>query len=381
MSNTTVSFTKQVIGELDNSVLGADINTLGAVGDINSDGLIDVVVCGRDGMMVWFENPGKIGEWPRHLIANIKEQECGGIVIDLNGDGYPDLINGNDWRGISSYWWENPGPKGGEWKQRTIFTTGHNQFHDVISGKVTGDGRTSIIWSNQGGNNVYWSPIPEDPTQSPWPSVQLLHHFVDGKHNEGLAIADVDGDGVDEVICSNFWFKYTGTPGQEWDAHQYAPGNDEYTSDKVIAGDIDGDGKVEIIITEGDACIYNKPGGKMAIFKQQDDITQLWDERIIETDLKDPHSLQLGDICGNGHMDILVGEVGLFNNPDYKPRIMVYENDGKGNLTRHIIDEGTGIHEAFLVDTRNIGVLDIVGKPLTGKEMWKVHVYYNNRKP
>ncbi len=44
---------------------------------------------------------------------------------------------------------------------------------------------------------------------------------------------------------------------------------------------------------------------------------------------------------------------------------MIYENDGRGIFTRHIIDEGTGTHEAILVDLRQTGHLDILGKPLT----------------
>jgi hypothetical protein len=35
----------------------------------------------------------------------------------------------------------------------------------------------------------------------------------------------------------------------------------------------------------------------------------------------------------------------------------------------------------LLVDVRNRGVLDIVGKPLHGPEKWKVHVYYNRLRP
>ena len=62
------------------------------------------------------------------------------------------------------------------------------------------------------------------------------------------------------------------------------------------------------------------------------------------------------------------------------PRLIVYENDGRGTFTRHVVDEGTGIHDAVLVDVRNRGVLDIVGKPLHGPEKWKVQVYYNRLK-
>jgi hypothetical protein len=110
----------------------------------------------------------------------------------------------------------------------------------------------------------------------------------------------------------------------------------------------------------------------------------MWEEHILEDFLLDAHSLQLGELCGNGRLDLLVGEVGMADKTTdayivRPPRLIVYENDGKGNFTRHVIDEGTGIHDAVLADMRNKGVLDIVGKPLHGPEKWKVHVYYNRR--
>ena len=77
------------------------------------------------------------------------------------------------------------------------------------------------------------------------------------------------------------------------------------------------------------------------------------------------------------------GEIGAveLDSDDYiirQPRIMIYENDGTGKFnTRYIIDEGTGTHEAFLIDLDGDGRLDIIGKPLHGPEKWNIHVWYN----
>jgi hypothetical protein len=131
--------------------------------------------------------------------------------------------------------------------------------------------------------------------------------------------------------------------------------------------------------------VYGKTqGGKLGWFKSKDDVTALWEEHVLEDGLLDAHTLQLGDITSNGHLDILAGEVGEgdLDTGAYTsrlPRILVFENDGQANFTRYVIDEGTGIHDGVLVDTLGRGVLDIVCKPLHGPDKWNVIILYNDR--
>ena len=153
-----------------------------------------------------------------------------------------------------------------------------------------------------------------------------------------------------------------------------------------MVADIDRDGKNEIILAEGDAYIYgHDEGSKLAWFKPSgDDYKGIWKERIIDFGLLDAHSLAVADLCGNGFPDIFAGEIGVVrqdngNDRNYivrPPKLMVYENDGKGNfIARHTVDEGTGTHEAFLIDVSGDGKLGIIGKPCHGAEMWKVHLW------
>jgi hypothetical protein len=387
-------FIKKVVGEVVNDAPPAPMNTFSTVGDIDGDGVLDIALCGRNGRMVWLDNPGETGTWPLHLIDEIDAMECGGTAVDLTGNGYLDLINGGDYRCDAIYWWENPGVAGAKWKRSVIAWTSYPQFHDTIIGDVTGDGRMSLLFTNQGapgGTNIYCVPLPDDPMGSPWPDLQIV---AAGKHEpnpfqpfrrdgmqpeEGLAIGDIDGDGQNELVCGTHWYKVT---AKGWEGHKFAAG---YLCTKIAIGDVDGDGRNEILLSEGDPCVYGKTqGGKVAWFKPRGDIAQMWAEHVIEDFLLDAHSLQLGDLCGNGWLDLLVGEVGVADPATdayivRPPRLMVYENDGRANFTRHVIDEGTGIHDAVLADMRNKGVLDIVGKPLHGPEKWKVHVWYNQR--
>lgn len=384
-------FQKRLIAVIENSQ--AEFNVFSAVGDINGDGLPDAVIGGRTGKMVWLENPGIDGPWPQHLIDEVEMLECGGSIHDLNGDGRLDVVCGGDWRSDEIWWWENPGRPGVKWVKRLVAKTGHTQFHDTIIGDVTGDGQLSLVFTNQhgeGGTNIYRVPLPSDPTLSPWPGLELVaagkweykpkNRWLSDGHQpeEGLAIGDVDGDGLSEIVCGTHWYKYK---DGKWLSHKFATG---YITTKVAIGDLDGDGRQEIVLAEGDPCIYGRTeGGRLAWFKARTDPTVLWEEYVLEEGLLDAHSLQLGDVFRHGRLDIFVGEIGMVDPESdmyigHPPRLIVYENNGAAGFIRHIIDEGTGTHDAVLADLRGKGVLDIVGKPLHGPEKWQVHVWLNS---
>lgn len=367
------TFRKILLGTIENPDGGSPMNTLLIVGDVNGDGLPDIVISGRNGALVWFENAGPAGNWPRHHVDFVRGQECGGILVDLTGNGISDLINGGDGSNDELSWWENPGTPGALWDRRVIVKTGKRQFHDVAIGDVTGDGAASLVFWNQGGGALCRVPLPIDPRVSPWPGVEVIAEGMreNGQPEEGLALVDLDDDGQTEIIAGTHWYKYI---GGVWQCNRYAAG---YISTLIAAGDIDGDGRLEIVVSEGDACIYGKPqGGKFAWFRRRADIRAMWEEHVVEDYLLDPHSLQLGDVCGTGRLDILVGEIGVKERYETAPpRLMLFENQGGGQFARHIIDEGTGTHHARLVDLFGRGKLDIVSRPLHGAEKWHVYAW------
>ncbi len=385
----SLRFLKTAVAEVVNDAPPGAMNTFSAVGDIDGDGRLDIVIAGRNGALVWIENWGATRPWPVHRIDEVERMECGGSLVDLTRNGRLDIINGGDWRADEIWWWENPGVPGARWPRRLIARTGHGQFHDTLIADVTGEGAPSLFFTNQhGGTAIYRVPLPADPTVSPWPG---LERIADGQTEanpyrpegvqpeEGLAAGDVDGDGRPELICGTRWYKHT---GRSWEAHKFAVG---YITTKIAVGDLDGDGRSEIVLAEGDACVYGKAqGGKLAWFKPGADVYDLWQEHVLAEGLLDPHTLQLADLCGNGRLDILVGEVGVADRATDNyvlraPRLMVFANEGGGRFTPHVLDEGTGIHDGVLADMGNRGVLDIVGKPLHGAEKWQVHVYWNER--
>ncbi|HET6381816.1 MAG TPA: VCBS repeat-containing protein [Armatimonadota bacterium] len=367
------TFTRVCIGELDNA---PEMNTLFNVGDINRDGRPDIFSTGRSGMMAWFENRGD-GSFERHAVDEVVRQECGGLAFDVDGDGWPDIINGGDWQSDELCWWRNPGPSGGRWQRRLITRTGFGQYHDEAIGDVTGGGATSLLFTNQGQGALGRVPLPADPTVGAWPDVEIIASGMkeNGQAEEGLAIADLDGDGQNEVIFGCHWYRYA---AGRWERHRYASG---YITTVIAVGDVDGDGSPEILLSEGDPCIYGHPeGGKLAWFKPGADIRRLWTEHRIDENLLDAHSLQIADLCGAGRLDLVVGEIGIAKQIDEKPpRLFLYENRGGGRFERHLIEQGVGTHHARLADFRGCGALDIASRPLHGPDRGKIFVWFNDQ--
>lgn len=368
-------FIRKQIGELENTVGSSAMNTLFNVADVNQDGRLDIFTSGRNGRMAWFENRGDGQAWERHIIAPVEKQECGGLAYDLTGNGWLDIINGGEWNSDELCWWENPGTAGSEWTHHLIAKTGFGQFHDELIGDVTGNGVRSLVFWNQRAGALSVVPIPADPRISPWsPITQIASEMREkGQPEEGLAIVDLDGDGQNEIVAGTHWYKFH---NGEWQKYKYA---EDYITTVIAVGDVDGDGSPEIVISEGDACIYGYPeGGKLGIWKPKaGKIHELWEEHRLDENLLDPHSLLLAPLCGTDRLDILVGEIGKRDTLEQEPpRILLYENQG-GNFTTHVIDQGTGVHHARLADFRGVGLLDIASRPLHGADKWKIFVWEN----
>ena len=240
------------------------------VADVNKDGKIDIIVgdC-------WYEAPkDPAGEWKRHILrldkagkpadrkwdlGNYTDSFCC-FTDDFNGDGYPDVIV-IPFPGNPCYWYENPGAKGGLWKQHFLTNSACNETPIFVDLFKTGKKLLVMGWNPQKdesdikkgnhddrGEMCYFVPT-NDPTQ-PWQRVSISGPSAKGKtipgtarFAHGLGHGDVNGDGRIDIIIPQGWWeqpeKLDGTPWKFHAANISQACADMYTYDMTGAGKAD----------------------------------------------------------------------------------------------------------------------------------------------
>ena len=230
-------------------------------------------------------------------------------IADLNGDGKPDLISANESGGISVLINTTlPGVTTPTFAPQQPFATGMFSIA-VVAADINGDGKPDLIVTNYEDKNVSVLINTTTPgallaTFAP----QLT--FSTGSGPRGVAVADVNGDGLPDLLVANYSdatvsvllnLTHPGALVPNFAAQQtFAVGALPYA---VSVADFNGDGVPDIAVPNAGAGTVSvllnttMPGAAAAAFADQQTFAAG----------SFPRSLTVADVNGDGLPDLIAG--------------------------------------------------------------------------
>jgi hypothetical protein len=353
------------------------------IADLDNDGTKGFVLSFRKvaPALVWYRRAGQ--GWNRYVLEkDFLTVEAGGTACDIDGDGDLDIVFGGDYQSSQVWWWENPSPKfdpNVSWTRRLIKSGGKTQHHDQVFADFKGTGRPQLVYWNQQAKTLFLAEIPRDPRRAEsWPAVAIFSGQAGegdasaARYAEGAAAADIDGDGKMDLLAGNCWFKHVS-------GDKFIPVRVGTIGGRIAAGKLKAGKYLQIIIAPGDG------SGPLKWYECTGDPANRADwigHDLAGRDLIHGHTLEIGDIDGNGHLDIFAAEMAKWTESRSEPNntkaeALIFFGDGQGNFRKTILTVGQGWHEGRLADLDGDQDLDILNKPYNW-EAPRIDVWLNN---
>jgi len=275
------------------------------IGDIDKDGHLDAVYG-----PYWYAGPAFT---ERHSIYEPEDFDPHKysnnfitFMSDVDADGWLDVLV-NVWPGKEVAWFRNPGQRDGDWKRHLVFPTVDNespQFADV-----TGDGKPELLF-HTGGVLGFASPTDAAGTDR-WAFTPCSEKHKWGQYTHGLGRGDINGDGrIDLIMGEGWWEQPEKIAGQPWTKHAFPFSG---SAAQMHVSDVDGDGDADVITSLAahgyGLAWYEQVKKDGAIdFVRHEILPAKADESLDGVQFSQPHSVEVMDVDADGLQDIVTGK-------------------------------------------------------------------------
>ena len=291
--------------------------------------------------------------WPRSLMAG-----------DFDGDGDIDLartISEHRARPIALEWYENSNGDGSSWRNHPV-KTGALYTHLLQVADVDHDGNDDLFALID--DQLVWMKRTTDKS---WDAQPIPAPSVRPDRFPASTLLDIDRDRYSDIVVATTQGLLLGRNRLRWGGQPWlgqlvdtmAPTDDSRV--QLASGDVDGDNRVDIVA----AGRIPSQGFQVKIVwyrNQAADVTlpnvPIKFERTIIDGVRDIFDLEVGDMDGDGDMDVVASVWTTSSGPN---RGLWFENlHGDGSeWERHTLTEGLDFYTE-LEDMNGDGLTDIV---------------------
>lgn len=177
----------------------------GVFADINGDGKPDLALAHYDHSgVIWVDfNQGK----PKvHTLGDSTQDGHGVGIADINGDGRPDVLTPHGW-------FEQVDANQDKWVWHGDWSLGDAGF-PIIGYDVNKDGKLDLLFGQGHGYGLYWLEQAGTAGHPNW-----VRHTIDESFSQShaLALIDLDGDGVPELVTGKRYRGHSGSDPGSYD--------------------------------------------------------------------------------------------------------------------------------------------------------------------